>query len=200
MSAGAFERMGVCGRAPAVVESGIVDRLARSCPEPLQRTPAPQRHLILAVFAMLAALLLAVPADAAGPRLKLRRARGSTADAPLVALYVLSSAPLGAYTLQLSFDPSVLELRSVGGGSAEFGATPFNDPSEFSTGVVRFSAFQVMGMNGPKGRCHVATFAFRPRVNKGRTRVTVEAITFADTKGNTYQPPKYVKNVVFRTH
>jgi hypothetical protein len=44
----------------------------------------------------------------------------------------------------------------------------------------------------------VATFTWRPRVAKVRTRVQLEAIVVADTLGSTYQLPKRLKTVATR--
>jgi hypothetical protein len=132
------------------------------------------------------------PTLASGPQLELR----APAAAPTrVEVYISSPVPLGAYTLQFSFDPAKLELLRIAGGRAEFAAAPFANRQQFSTGKVRFSALQSMRMDGPTGVCHVATLTFRPRVPGGRTRIEVEAITLSDTRGSTYHPPKRTRTL-----
>ena len=150
------------------------------------------------VVAMVGAALAAAPAYASGPQLKLVSNRAAADGSLQVKAYVYSRVPLGAYTLELTFDPSLFELVSLDGGSAEFASSPFNNPATFPSGVVRFSAFQPGRMDGPTGKCHVATFTWRPRVAKVRTRVTLEAIIVADTLGSTYRVPPRVKTLVTR--
>ena len=139
---------------------------------------------------MLAGPLVGAPAYAAGPQLKLARERTRVGEPVRLKVFVSSGVPLGAYTLQLSFDPSVLNLVSITGGTAEFAAPPITNPEKFASGMVRFSAFQPMRMDGPLGLCHVATLSFTPRATKGSTRVEVEAIVLADTLGSTYPRSK----------
>jgi len=126
---------------------------------------------------------------ATGPQLKLARAHTRAREPFTLKVFVASAVPLGAYTLQLSFDPAVLELTRIGGGSAEFAAPPVTNPEKFPSGVVRFAAFQPVRLDGPVGLCHVATLSFKPRATKGSTRVQVEAVTVADTLGSTYRLP-----------
>ena len=139
---------------------------------------------------MLALPLVTAPAYAAGPQIKLVRERTRASEPFKLRVVVSSGVPLGAYTLQLSFDPSVLELTSIGGGRGEFATQPITNPGEFGSGVVRFSAFQPTRMDGPMGLCHVATVTLKPRATKGSTRVEVEAVIIADTLGSTYPRSK----------
>ena len=135
------------------------------------------------------------PTLASGPQLQLRApATGPTR----VEVYISSPVPLGAYTLQFSFDPAKLELLRIAGGRAEFAAAPSANRQQFSTGKVRLSALQSVRMDGPTGLCHVATLSFRPRVLRGQTRVEVEAITLSDTRGVTYHPAKRARTLRLR--
>lgn len=156
------------------------------------------RKLLCSVAAVMLALPLAKAPAHAGPQLRIIRDRTTGTDPVTVRAIIYSAVPLGAYTLQLSFDPSVLELVGIGGGDAEFAAVPFNNPGKFSTGVVRFSAFQASRMDRPTGQCHVATFTFRPRVARARTTVEVAAIVLADTHGVRYQTHQRHKTVMIR--
>lgn len=167
---------------------------------PQQRATVTGWHGVAAVIlGLLAALLAAAPTHASGPKLKLGRFHTS-ANAPLtVKVFVYSRVALGAYTLQLSFDPAVLDLVGISGGSAEFAPAPFANPETFASGVVRFSAFQPLRLDGPVGHCHVATLTFQPQVARGRTRIELQAITLADTLGSTYHPPKRRKTLRLRT-
>ena len=142
--------------------------------------------------------LVTAPASAAGPQLKLAREHARASEQFRLRVFVSSDVPLGAYTLQLSFAPAALELTSVSGGSGEFAAQPITNPEKFSSGVVRFSAFQPTRMDGPMGLCHVATLSFTPRATKGSTRVEVEVITIADTLGSTYPRTTRHRTLRFR--
>jgi hypothetical protein len=143
-------------------------------------------------------LLAMTPAYAARPQVKLAREPTRSSASFTLRVVVSSDVALGAYTLQLRFDPSALELTSIGGGTGEFAAPPITNPGQFASGVVRFSAFQPVNMDGPKGLCHVATLNFRPRATKGSTRVEVEALTIADTLGSTYPPSQGRRTLRFR--
>jgi hypothetical protein len=156
-------------------------------------------NLLCGVAAMMLALPLGkAAAYAARPQVKLARERTRAGEPFKLKVFVSSGVPLGAYTLQLSFDPAVLELTSIGGGAADFAAQPITNPGKFASGVVRFSAFQPMRMDGPRGLCYVATLTFEPRASKGGTRVEVEALTIADTLGSTYPPSKGHRTLRFR--
>lgn len=157
--------------------------------------PSKRRTVALLIAAE---LLVASVAFAGGPRLRLQRERTNQDESVRVKAFVLSPVPLGAYTLDLSFDPALLELVDISGGSAEFGSAPIKNPEQFAGGVVRFSAFQPVRMDGPRGRCHVATFTFRPRVQDGRTRIELSAVTVADTAGSKYEAPKRKKRLRIR--
>jgi len=151
---------------------------------------------------MLAALSLFSPgAQAASvtPQLKMAQQRGAAARSVKVDIYVYSPVPLGAYTLQLSFDPAQLELAAIAGGrTREFGGEPVANQTAFASGNVRFSAFQAASLESPSGRVHVATLTFhtKDRATGAGARharlqvaaVAIEAITLADTQGQTYQP------------
>jgi hypothetical protein len=151
-----------------------------------------------AIVALLIAALATTPAHALGPQLKLVPLSTAADGSVRLRAYIYSPVPLGAYTLQLSFNPTLLELVNIDGGGAEFASAPFSNPATFASGMVRFSAIQPARMDGPTGKCHVATFTLRPRVAKVRTRVQLEAIVVADTLGSTYQLPKRLKTVATR--
>lgn len=162
------------------------------------------RHGLSAV--LLGTFIVAAVGDSASaqvpqPLLRLKRIRPprGTTEPLKVQVSVSSRVPLGAYTFQLSFDSSALELLNIDGGAADFAAAPFTDPQRFGAGVVRFSGFQPLRMDGPIGRCHLATLYFRPRTPRGRTQVDVEVVTLADTVGSTYHPRARRKRVSWNT-
>lgn len=149
------------------------------------------------------AVLVALPvvsslAYAASPQLKLARQPTRPGAPVTLRVFIASPAPVGAYTLQLAFDAAALELVDLGGGRAEFAAPPVSNPGSFPSGVVRFSAFQPVTMEGPIGLCQVATLTFKPRAVKGSTRVEVEAVIIADTLGSTYQAAKVHRTLRLR--
>jgi len=163
----------------------------------LRKAAAGPAGVVGIFLGLLVSLLAAGPSSAAELQLRLVRER-TVPSAPLrFKVYVSSPVPLGAYTLQLSFDPAILELQSLDGGSGEFAGAPTSNPERFHSGVVRFSAFQPARMDGPMGLCHVATATFRPRVARGKARLEVQAITVADTAGAKYHVPKRRKTVRF---
>lgn len=159
------------------------------------------KRLVCGIAAVVFTLpLVTAPVCATEPQLKLAREHTRASEPFKLKVFVSSNVPLGAYTLQLSFDPSALELTSINGGSAEFAAQPITNPEKFASGIVRFSAFQPMRMDGPVGLCHVATLTFTRRATKGSTRVQIEAVTLADTVGSTYRPPKVHRTLRVRGH
>lgn len=153
--------------------------------------------LVLAAIALTA---LAAPASAetGRPRLKLQRVVTRGTDEIQLRVLVYSPVPLGAYTLEVSFDPSLAELVGIAGGEADFAASPAFDRNQFSSGVVRLSAFQARQMSGPRGRCHVATLTLRSRVERARARISLKAPTIADTSGLTYEVREIRKTFTLR--
>ena len=64
----------------------------------------------------------------------------------------VGTTPLGAYSLTVTYDPTVLTIASVeGGNSPEFAGTPTTNPGSFTSGSTNISAFQTGSLTGPTG-------------------------------------------------
>lgn len=139
----------------------------------------------------MALLLLAHPAvDAWGalgePRLRLARGAISSTEVQFRVLLV-SGVPVGAYTMEIRFDPEAMELVDVRGGVAsQFISAPITNRQAFATGVVRFSAFQAQEVGQPTGKVHVATIVARPRGGNDKVKLRVQPVTVSDTSGNRF--------------
>lgn len=151
-----------------------------------------QRHVRLAALIVVVAGWMALSQSGVAharmtPRLRLVL-HATTDDRTTVQVLVYTRVPLGAYTLQMSFDPRAVAVVDLQGGSTpEFAAVPMVDRGRFDSGELRFAAFQAARRGGPRGRVHVATLTFR-RVQQpaAATELAVEAITLADTEGIKY--------------
>jgi len=137
-----------------------------------------------------------VAAASVDPLLKLAASRPGR-DPLTVRVLIYSPVPIGAYTVDVSFDPAVLELVAVDGGkAAEFNAAPLSNPAAFASGTVRMSAFQMRRLEGPSGAVHVATLRLQPRAGPAtqasrklrRTELEARVVVLADTHGVTYRP------------
>ena len=72
----------------------------------------------------------------------------------------VSTTPLGAYSLTITFDPRVVTIASVAGGStAEFSGPPTT--STATPGTTNVSALQSAGLDSPKGVVSVAKVTFK---------------------------------------
>src|SRR2546427_2095817 len=71
----------------------------------------------------------------------------------------VGTTPLGAYSIAVTYDPAVLTLASIGGGStAEFSGKPTtNTPTP---GTTNLSAFQSASLTSPTGVVSVAMITF----------------------------------------
>src|SRR5262249_40567048 len=69
--------------------------------------------------------------------------------------------PLGAYTIAIEYDPSVVTIASIAGGSTlEFSGAPTTKPSSFTSGTTRISAFNTTSLTSPTGLVSVARVTF----------------------------------------
>jgi hypothetical protein len=88
-------------------------------------------------------------------------------------------APLGAYLVRVSFDPSSVRLKSVRGGETkDFSSTPvhtFLDKAN-ETGTVALTAM-IVREDGPTGLVSVARLAFVETAAGGRDSVTTEIVS-----------------------
>jgi len=88
-------------------------------------------------------------------------------------------APLGAYLVRVSFDPSSVKLMSVRGGSAsDFSSAPVHTFLEKAneTGTVALTAMNVRE-DGPTGLVNVARLAFVEMEPGGRNSVRTEIVS-----------------------
>lgn len=164
------------------------------------RTRCPRRSCVLSLTPLLCLLslgsLLPNEAEARLPQVRLRQERTAAGQDLRVKVYLYSKAPVGAYTLELAFDPAELEVVGFERGAAEeFSMAPVANRSDFDSGRVRFSAFQYSRLDGPQHRVHVATIKLRPRPSdstekrRRSARLQVRTIMFADTEGRRYRLP-----------
>jgi hypothetical protein len=127
---------------------------------------------------------------------KLVRVRRSDHGFARLKVYVLTRRALGAYTFQVSFDPSVLKIENIEAGTEPAFTAPVCNPAQFASGRTRFSAFQNRSLDRPLGAVHVATLVFGRGQGPPSTRrtalqaasirrapVEVQAITLAETDG-----------------
>ncbi len=95
-------------------------------------------------------------------------------------------AALGAYTVDLVYDPAVIVIGSIVGGAApEFSSAPQANPNSFGTGSTRVSAFQGSSLESPTGTVEVMHITFTV-VGAGGSRGTLEVVPriVADTDGH----------------
>jgi hypothetical protein len=88
-------------------------------------------------------------------------------------------APLGAYLVRVSFDPSTVRLTSVRGGEAkDFTSTPVHTFLEKAneSGTVSLTAMNVQE-DGPTGLVNVARLAFLETAAGGRDSVKTEIVS-----------------------
>jgi hypothetical protein len=93
--------------------------------------------------------------------------------------------PLGAYGARLAYDPSVLSIVSVKGGTTpEFSPAPFTNPVSFTSGATPISAFQNASLDAPFGITSGArvTFTVRPKAS-GAPDVALAVQDFVDVRG-----------------
>jgi hypothetical protein len=137
----------------------------------------------------LSVLMLAAHAEATPLRGRLRllpeRVHAGTMR---VKVLLVSRVPLGAYTLEASVDPGAAEIAAIeGGGTPEFGASPFVNDAAMTTGTVRFAAFQAARLDGPKGAVHVATLVLRSRAQRGKAYLRVRPVSVVDTAARSHR-------------
>lgn len=92
---------------------------------------------------------------------------------------------LGAYTLDITYDPAVVTIASIAGGTtAEFAVPPITNPARFASGRVRLVAFNSASFTAPAGLVSVARITFNAVGLPGAsTSLGLEIITLANTDG-----------------
>ena len=93
---------------------------------------------------------------------------------------------LGAYTLAITYDPAVVVVASIAGGTtAEFSSPPIVNPADFPTGRTRLLAFNSVSLTSPTGAVSVARITFNVIGLPGSsTSLGIEITTLADTNGS----------------
>ena len=93
---------------------------------------------------------------------------------------------LGAYTLAIIYDPAVVVVASIAGGTTvEFGSLPIVNPADFPTGRTRLLAFNSASLTSPTGDVSVARITFNVLGLPGSsTSLAIEITTLADTNGS----------------
>lgn len=97
----------------------------------------------------------------------------------------VGASVLGAYTLAITYDPAVVTIASIAGGTtAEFASPPITNPADFSSGRVRLVAFNSASLTAPIGVVSVARVTFNAVGLPGAsTSLGLEIITLANTDG-----------------
>lgn len=93
---------------------------------------------------------------------------------------------LGAYSVVILFDPSILQVAEVKGGNAPFNGPPYVNREDFTKGKVRIMAYHT-DEEGPQGRALVARIQFKG-LQEGISplRIVVEALS--SPKGKPLKP------------
>jgi hypothetical protein len=85
---------------------------------------------------------------------------------------------LGAYTLEIRFDPSIIKVGEVLPGG--FPGAPMVHPASYSSGVTRIVGLHTGSL--ARGRVHVARIRFLP-VRQGSTALSVSVLGLYGTNG-----------------
>jgi len=98
----------------------------------------------------------------------------------------IGQRPLGAYNFALTYNPAVVRVESITGGTtAEFSTDPITNPTNFPSGRTRFAAFNTASLTSPTGAVSVARVTFESGGLVGDSSpIGVEIITLADTDGS----------------
>src|SRR3989442_65157 len=130
--------------------------------EPVPRRGRRQAALWAAVLMVMAGAL--APAESRGANAVLSCPGTALAGNQFTTEVTIDVGPttaLGAYSIQLSYDPTVLTIASVAGGNtAEFSGAPTTDPASFTTGTTNISAFQSSSLTSPTGVVSVTKITF----------------------------------------
>jgi len=76
-------------------------------------------------------------------------------------IFDIGAVPLGAYSLTLTYDATVLTIASVAGGKNQaFASAPTTNAGSFASGSTNISAFQTSSVTDPTGGVSVARVMF----------------------------------------
>jgi len=97
-----------------------------------------------------------------------------------------AAAPLGAYTLVVTYDQTVVTIASIAGGTtSEFSGAPVTDEGTFTSGMTRLSAFNGASKTSPSGQVSIARVTFNAVGAPGSSSALgLQISKLADTDGN----------------
>jgi cysteine-rich repeat protein len=128
----------------------------------------------------------ATDAAAATVQLVMNAGQPDPGESIMGSLMINTTAPLGAYTVEISCNASLLEIvKPVAGGAGEFSGNPTQNVSGCNAIL---SAFQASRLDGPTGAVHVArvTFKVKPTTVPGSViPITITIEELVDTEGAT---------------
>src|SRR5262249_47676531 len=146
------------GREDIFLDGKRIDLLeARRAEYTVLAITRPHRSILIA--SATAALIALVPsmAHALRPHLRLVSPRPTLGGEFRAQVYIDASYPLGAYTIELTFNPALVQVQHIDPGTSDgFEGKIFADPGQFASGTVRFAAFQAQSLATPTGKIHIA--------------------------------------------
>ena len=97
-------------------------------------------------------------------------------------IFVITTFPLGGYALILEYDPTILHIQEIQGGSSPyFASLPFSSPQTYQSGRTKISAFYG-GFSGPIGKISICWIVFKT-LQKGRSPLRIEQLEMSDSEG-----------------
>ena len=96
----------------------------------------------------------------------------------------VGTTPLGAYSVTVTYDPAVLTIASVAGGTTpEFSGSPTTNPGTFTNGTTNVAGFQTASLTRPTGVVSLARVTFNA-VGPASTTVGLTVSGLFDTNSN----------------
>jgi len=144
---------------------------------------APQRSRIVS----------GVPSQAVAARIKFDLA-GATPSVPVAGIEFpvpinvdVGSVPLGGYTFRLRYDPTVLNIARIDGGTTpEFRNRPLANADTFASGTTILDGLNETSFTSPAGKVNVAVVIFKS-IRTGGSPLTVEALNLFTPQGEVIQ-------------
>jgi len=97
--------------------------------------------------------------------------------------------PLGAYTFNLTYDPAIVTIASIiGGTTAEFSGNPSTNPGSFTSGTTLVSGFNSSSLVAPTGTVSVMRVTFNVVGTTGSSSLGVTVTSLANVNGAAYSP------------
>lgn len=154
---------------------------------PTSAAPAWTAAGLLAIIVPLLVALLAVRSGAAVVAIACPATPPAQGDQFISEVSIdVGTTPLGAYTVEITYDKNVVTIASVAGGTTpEFSGPPVTNSADFTSGRTRISAFNSASVTAPTGVVSVARVTFNAVGTAGSsTDLGLTVITIADTGGN----------------